>query len=597
MSKEFTLDKVGQTELQAIQPVHGDLEDAVKGLSTSAAPQAQDGNAMQPMGQAEIIDNTGSWGQQVGNANYAYRREGFEATENMVHVDPETGNHEELNNYEADLTDAGAVNNPEAGQYKKDTYVTKTPVEKHGAGHPSFGELVEANPAGQQANELQGTLQMPNLKNELEPTLFINNSVYQEDIHQGNLDNCYFLSALLQVIHYEPAKIMNMMHLMGDKVVTSFYHKGTDGHWVPTMIQTDFSCIKRNFSGGPNINTMNMMGSRARIDFDPKRSVWTSSISEDTLKISKADYYEAALWVNCIEQAFAAFAMKYGQAGDGLVKNAERFENINFGLSCDCLPLFYGDDAEVKKPIMTVSNNEGDALVADNRILFRELVNLAHAQDGHSETDVHMMAGTPALEAARRLYNKSTKMINLLSTSGATILPNTMQAVEGIQFCAQQYYNKMYMGDPMGARNYCQALDSYSRTLENDPAVATVAGSDYQLYREAIGMVANLRPSEAGATDGNLFLYNTHAYNVDHVNLVGRDGSPLNQADLATVMRNVDIKASTVCLQNPHGANVPNIHEEQYVDKDRGEFTISLESFMSAVGEITIANTQNRRDN
>jgi len=63
--------------------------------------------------------------------------------------------------------------------------------------------------------------------------------------------------------------------------------------------------------------------------------------------INRKDYYKAALWANCLEQAYSDFSRAHGKYGAGQVE-AENSGNEEFegGCSDSCFHMFYGDKAK-----------------------------------------------------------------------------------------------------------------------------------------------------------------------------------------------------------------------------------------------------------
>ena len=111
------------------------------------------------------------------------------------------------------------------------------------------------------------------------------------------------------------------------------------------------------------------------------------------------DFYEAALWVNCLEQAYSLFAGQYGKYGDGIRDGEDkkgRFDAIDGGFEGRCLPLFWGDDVAGHKVLDTTftplgqETDDSRALVKANKTVIKELIRLAKSQDRHSDKDVYI---------------------------------------------------------------------------------------------------------------------------------------------------------------------------------------------------------------
>ncbi len=578
-------------------------------------------------GRVVLNDKVGSWSEQYAKTDaqgntvtntYNYQRDAFRVgTGTTVQIDPntknETGLTREIMGETIDLSDENewymTVNN-------KLTYSTKAPISGKGnVPAPSFGDLVEYDDNGQKVTCIEGTLQKPETMNEIEPGLFINGTVYQEDVQQMNVGDCYFLAALLQVIHYEPSRIVNMMSLMGNQVSTILFHKEGE-KWVETNIRTELTCIRRDNTDASNPARLSMMGSRARLNYDPKTSVWSASIANETLCIEKTMYYEAALWLNCMEQAYSRFSQTYGQYGDGNVRGTERYDEIDGGLSAYCLHMFYGNDANDGERLNTVygqneAGPDGTVKVEENRHIIEQLLALEGSQKGQAEEDVHIMGWTPEYQAVNRLLSTSYQMYQkiqgwLQQTPDDQSLIGAQNLIFQINQKASAYSAQLQAGQQQHREGVSDApvlqlrqeIDALSVQLDQTGVCQMVQPSAYQMMKESVGMVVCfINYDQPGyEASANIFMYNMHAYNVDTVHLVDQQKRSLKGKSLDEVMVLVDMNESTVVMQNPHGQTTPNFHQAQTRDKNTGTFTVSLKSFLSNVSEITVAKTANRRN-
>ena len=619
MSKEMTMDKMGQPELQPVRAVE-DVEAAANGQESSAgiamesAPTAASGNAP-----SVLADNMNdSWSEtckeqdKSGNAvdvKYTYNRmQDFTPLLDRVNLQSgEVAPQKSLYRQDGESKDTVDAHNPSQGLYQTENYVTHDPVHMATESEtPTFGQLAHIDPAGSPVNKIQGTLQMPNLFTMLEPTIFIDNTTYQEDVRQCNVGDCYFLAAVLQVIHYDPSKIVNMMSLVGDQVTTTLYHKETTGDkstWKPTAITTKVGLLSRDHVSEKNENEQYYMGARVRVAYDPKRCAWVSSIDGTTLKIDKYRMYEAALWVNCLEQAFSIFAQKYGQYGDGenVTPNKERFKATENGFANLCLNMFFGDDAMTDNLYtFTDAPAENRDLLRNNRPILYELLSLSHSQDGTSDTDVYLSAVTPRLHAAKRLLtfngivqNDITKALE--SDPDNAGLKDALKTTQAIAESAEDYLSaetgkQLREGvTPPSQTKSRISLDDLSLALERNSAFQNLHLSSYETLQQSLGTVVSFKEDDENAKNGaNIFIFTGHAYNIDHVCFVDKTENPFTPSNMNDLLENVDIKKSIVTMQNPHAQTTPAYHEAE--DKSlQGRIDTPLDVFLNNIAYVTSA--------
>lgn len=404
MGAEFAKQSIGK---QSKEKEGGYSDDALDQLDIPVYDVYPDpsGDAMGSVGEnkarggkkspVQLGDNSAdSWSETAGGNTTQYRRRNLRL-DDTERVNVGAGKIEGMPAVPvAGVGIIGDNHDPISNKYQRGRYVTKAAIEKPEGETPEFSEIAELNDAGAEVDGVVGTLNEPEVSQELVPdSLFIDNQTYQEDVRQGNLGDCYFLAAILQVIHYDPSKIVKMMKQSGDTVTTTLYHR--EGHgilatWKPTEITTKLGLIERN-GGGP-------IGARVRLAYEPKLARWSSSIDGTTLKINKTQLFEAALWVNCLEQAFSVFSQKYGQYGRGVngEQNMERFSSIEDGVAGPCLHMLFGNDASNSKSLRTQDpkddqdTDDTQALIKANKKIIKELIKLAKAQDGNAGRDMHM---------------------------------------------------------------------------------------------------------------------------------------------------------------------------------------------------------------
>ncbi|GEM_PF-5461241 len=584
MSKEFSVEKLGKTELQPVIPVQNDVESVASG--GAGVPNLSD---RQENTWSETSDGLTNQYTRVPMNMDAMMSYGVQVTPAGTTPDYSNPKNQIARNQAGETKYTVEGDAPEAGRYHKDRYVSKDPIKMAATDVPSFSALVSKDPQGTTIEMLQGTLQSPNLNSEIDQTtLFIDGTTSADDVHQGNVGDCYFLSAMLQVIHYDPSKIVNMMSLLGEDVTTKFYYKEKE-KWKPVTITTKLGFIKRN-----NF----FMGSMARVSCDPKTSIWSSAIDGSILRINKEQYYEAALWVNCIEQAFTIFTKQYGQYGDGVdpSRPTEKFASIESGNSSRCLHIFYGDDASDYEASATAAPEADQDVVQANSKVISDLLDLAKSQDGDAKRDVHMMAITQPDAALARMETHYTLLNSELQKACSEAPDNEELNASLITLnyfktwldeYRKEYNQTKFAPDPATGRptsnqqNIITRLNNASVTLENNTSFKNASLSSYNPFKTMLGTLLGLK-------NENIFMYTRHCYNVDHVQLVGTKKEDLNHSDLGTVMKSLDIKASTVTMQNPHGTGKATFHKPE--DRPvQGNYDVSLEEFLINVQFVTTA--------
>lgn len=555
-----------------------------------------------------------SWSEVAGGNTMQYKREQLSIS-GTERVNLDKGRIEELPEVpSAGRGVVGEEHDPASDKYKMGKYITKTPVEKVASATPDFSEIAELNDAGSEVDSVEGTLNAPEISQDLVPnSLFIGQKTYQEDVRQGNVGDCYFLAAILQVIHYDATKIVNMMKLSGDTVTTTLYHR--EGHglfatWKPTEITTKLGLIRR-MDGDDEI-----MGARVRLAYKPLLGKWASSIDGTTLKISKTELFEAALWVNCLEQAFSIFAQKYGQYGRGVngEQKKERFNSIENGQAGPCLHMFFGQDASSNKTLRTEDpeaeqdTDDTQSLIKANKKIVKELIKLAKAQDGSAKRDIHMSCMISEQSSCDRLetyanvvLNDLNKVIAEQSSPNQELLDAKTSLDKIIQENSGRYDNGKFNENisDTDKENIQRNIDDISKELEKNASFRALNLASYNTLREAIGSVVEYAYDTTAQTDeekkaGNIFIYSAHIYNIDKVNLKDADDKSLKDEKESKILKTLDARKTMVTVQNPHAQTKPNYHEEDKTP-DSGTFEITLESFLRSTEYITSCSVKNRR--
>ncbi|MBQ9395683.1 MAG: hypothetical protein IJU23_09255 [Proteobacteria bacterium] len=660
MSKEFSQEE----KIQPIVPLEGGLErvlsgDApqVDGGETTVSSNPAMGNAgnapagnnpqmaPSPAAQqpAQINDNpNNAW--RDANTNVDYMRFTMPASKDVDTMqDPLTGMFIQQDEKTGEAKNISALNRHDADVKAVSTDKKYSPVPGgmtiEGDGKPELKDLVVENPSGSAVRYMQGTVDSPNTTSRIMPGLFIDGTPVSDDVHQINIADCYFLAALLQVVHNDPMKIVNMMKLVGDTVSTTFYYRDAQKKYHPVTFNTNLGVLGRDKEGK---GFFYFMGAGIRVANAPTRSFWSSSIDNMKLKVDKRSFYEAAYWVNCMEQAYSLYAQQYGETGRGQEQGSdihtERFAAADYGFSEYCLSFFYGDKAENQAPtneywrqqgygnlvdpnpihddqgeFRTQSfDNDGDlttnllddnALVSQNAHIIKQLIKLAQSEGKNNGDGTYMSASISTQQAVFNLQHitgliKQKLEASYRSGENVASINDAITQLKTIYDTCAEYITKIdtVVREGTGGFEYRVLIDNASLALEKNEAFKALNLSEYQTFREMVGTTVNfvknqqLDPKLKGVTEGesrkaNIFIYSGHAYNIMKASFVYKDGTPV--ADLTKVdIPNLDPNKSMVTLQNPHGTTRKNLHEDTEQGRG-GTFDISLKSLFNNASFIS----------
>lgn len=245
------------------------------------------------------------------------------------------------------------LNTPQASSQKANMHGKKLKVVKHNAPglvlspgtSPKTDDLIREDAKGKRVNILHGTVDAPNIYKDIsDQYLFTDGGPNQNDIRQADVGDCYFWATALQIVAHDPAQITSMMKLNGSTVETTLYYKRGE-NWVKTNISRPLGIggLNRQYKE----NNYDNVECGVRLDTDaPIKSAWNAVIQNNACNINRTDYCKAALWANCLEQAYSDFTREHGEYGQGPEKaphsGDEEFEG---GTPDSCLHIFYGDKA------------------------------------------------------------------------------------------------------------------------------------------------------------------------------------------------------------------------------------------------------------
>ena len=526
--------------------------------------------------------------ETINGTEYKYETARATATSNYAdHYNAETGENEALHDETKGKTAM-------TGKYKKGHYVAKPAIEKTPGSKPKLKDLVEENDSAPEVTKMQGTIEDPNLVNSIvKNNIFIDNAVHIEDIRQGNIGDCYFLASLLQVIQHNPGKIPEIMKVSGSTVTTTLFHK-EDGKWVQQDINVQIGLHKQN--GG-------IKSSHWRLAYDPKTAKWSSSVDGMTLKITREDMYEAALWVQCMEQAYMVFSKNYGKYGFGDPGNVDLKTGINGGQAQNCMYMFFGDKVDAGSvKVENLKNGEKDVdTLKDNMSVIKMLQKYAQSE-GDDSKDVYMMAGISTKMAVENLtyYAKTAlgEIREVLKKNETEALKKAEKDVQQIYAWSYHYYDTPASSGTTreGETDEYQTkvrdeIDKRTIKLKNNAEYQALQNPIFKTMEEAAGVVV-MRVTGKKEENNNIFIYSGHAYSVSAVKLVGKDGKDLtNESGL--VSSQIDPEKSSVTLINPHAKTKASLNESEDRYND-GKFEMSLTSFLNNIGYVRTATVNNK---
>ena len=437
-----------------------------------------------------------------------------------------------------------------------------------------------------------GTVEDPNKLPRLVPNcLFIGGTTSQADINQGDIGDCFFLSAMLSIIQADPSFIPKMMTVNSNgDVRTNFYHKegtGEDARWVQKPIQTKYGLMKN----------AGFKGAFYRIAYDPVSSTWEANFEEDELSVTRTDYYEAALWVNCIEQAYGYYTQLYGKDGTGASERPEGHglkQVHGGGSSSDCIHIFMGGESEDGQIYMT-NTDQSKGIVGSIQPFLIEFMKFAMAQN-HDKAECMFMSisahnglfDTRAPNYIRNLLNdidvqlddeiadhdeieKAKKDLNELLTEFEEYVPlvkksnptsEDKETIADLRETIHEYHVKLYDNTTLLNMNN-----------ENFLSLSAILGTIVEQYWD------------------DMFMYTGHAYNLSHVDFKDADNQPIvidGAIKYDEFIDRVDLDKSEVQIENPHNQSVrirPN--EEGTSRTHDGRYTVSLRELLSAIDKFT----------
>ena len=421
-------------------------------------------------------------------------------------------------------------------------YQPKDPIiQGLGDKAPTLNDLVDVG-VGEEPDWIVGTPDRPSVQHTVVPhSLFIDGMAHQEDIRQGNLGDCYFLAALFQVIHYDPMFFPKIMHVHGDEVYTELCHQEGDPktgyHWVRKPIAVKWGVNKRGKAG----SSLSTYGAHYRVKYDPEKDVrWEAAFNGTTLKFSKTMYYQAAMWVQCLERAYADFTRIYGPKGDGQTRYKERYMNIHGGTPTQDYRILFGEDvvdpSMLKEKYIGAESDEKSLMDVSSGML-GSLVSLSQTQDGSQPEQTYLTVHAfnhkmiPRIEfyANRIMATVNSRMSEATGVDKQSLADAAQKLQVILDKLAEYAKTKCADGTTEGEKTseqvaICREMSDAELSLVKNTTFTDLNLTDFISLQASMGTLIDSKGS-------NVYILTSHEYNIREVHFVDKKGEPVDPND------------------------------------------------------------------
>jgi outer membrane protein OmpA-like peptidoglycan-associated protein len=236
-----------------------------------------------------------------------------------------------------------------------------------------------------------GTFAAPQVTQEANKSLYINNQPTAADVQQGGVGDCFGLATLMSVVSRDPGKVKSMIAPDGNGGGSvTFWRmqqhpptiwdriRGSAGRreWIQVAVSVNDQ-LAFNVGPGGRIH-----GAQLRCATQPKEADHWAKIAGSTLEVHRKDIYECARWAPIFEKAWARFAQAHdtygGAASTGrAAPPASGYDAINGGASVYSLAPIYGpayDDPANAVKYQGISWTPGGNSVTANAAVMDQLV-------------------------------------------------------------------------------------------------------------------------------------------------------------------------------------------------------------------------------
>ena len=417
-------------------------------------------------------------------------------------------------------------------------------------------------------------------------TLYIGSAPTTKDVQQGQIGDCYFLSALLTILNQDPERVSNCISLDGDNVKFSFWTTPDHGStWSRTTVTTDRTTLQETQLSNPGAD-YGMYGSGVRVDPLPVDAEHFAEVDGDTLMVYRADIYE---WpVGAAHGRPTPSSPKSNDHGGyktGSDANAAGpgYDQIDGGFESWVYGLFYGPDL-VSTDQAEMAFAPGGDMVQLNADAIETLLQLQGYRAGEGskvDTREHVMVNAApwGSEAIERLLATITHCSGLEEMKRYTSLRRVLGQIEAL------------------AAEYQTRVDAGAASEIQDAALSRLSkGCDRQVQPGAWPMLENPKSNkiwhdlhEALAIVGQLVQTQTERemstlttptrYSASSSRITKAGHGPQHRQPRLEITQ-ISGEHSRVELQNPHRTNEPNLPSSM-VDSEvhDGVFKMSLDAY------------------
>jgi hypothetical protein len=243
---------------------------------------------------------------------------------------------------------------------------------------------------------IKGTVGAPIVEQTAAPGLYIANQPSANDVEQGALGDCYFLSTLIEIATRDPGHIKSIMKPdgQGGATVTLWRDQARRADAPdPDKANTALVPVTVPVSGDLAVNVADDLvhGARLRCAPSPRSRDYYAKLDGAALEVHRKDLFEVARWVPLLEKAYAQFAQAYGQYGGAYATSVTADSGYGVmggpgGQAGRTLVVLYGPAGDAKAADVqrneTKSPSGGGSVLAENADVVKQLVLLARSGSG-----------------------------------------------------------------------------------------------------------------------------------------------------------------------------------------------------------------------
>lgn len=448
-----------------------------------------------------------------------------------------------------------------------------------------FGNLwgtFGTDPSFRQIQGIDGSPQLPGqVQNQAVPgSLYVNGAPSIDDIHQGDLADCYFLASIASVVQGDPGQIQEAVTPAGDNGATVRLYRFDGTNALPVSLSVTGDLRVEDY--GEGITGGTPLGAGMRAARRPKYTEYWCEIEGTNLTIYADRYYESARWAPLLEKGYAQFAGQYGQYGgfraeekaapgtDGAPDSDYGY--LQGGIAQHTYQLLYGPDAlnvgELSWSYTPGANNVTANLGVIQNLLWSQGVGVPAGQE------MHMTVGASRDGMVERLDQLA---VSLLARTDIDTHADLKTDVTLLRTQIGAWRTADEAGKATALTDVSNTASDIADRTEHPELYDTASPQEYRSFGENVNVVALISTDHS---TGQRHTYAWHSYTVLGSSFKKADGSDLalTQDNVATEVANIDAFQSSVRLRNPHGGNEPNLQAQD--GRDDGEFTMTLDSFL-----------------